>query len=456
MKTEIKKELADLRNRYEGIIHSSIDGIFIKDLSGRYLLINASAARAVGKKIKDFIGKTDFRIFPQKTAEEIARMDRKVIRAKKTFKFEERLALKNRIVYMETIKYPISDERGRPVFLCGIVRDITEWKKSEEALAERLRELSSLYQVSKDIDRIADIDELFKDVASISCRAMKGPGAFFIIWALDQNGARLIKAFRGAVSLKEAKRYLQRDGNFTTSLKIDGKKIGGFAAGYKDRKGRITREEKEFIRETSDLVSKELERRKIKEDLDRMFIEVVKSFSSALDARDKYTVDHSKRISSSARLIAERLNLNDEEKENLILGALLHDIGKIGISDSILGKPSRLTPEEFDKVKQHPLISERILKPIDALKGSLRIIRHHHERYDGLGYPDGLRGRRIPLGARILAVCDSYDAMVSERPYRSAMSIQMALEELMNQSGAQFDPQIAGIMIDLVGKGIFQ
>ncbi|GAG88025.1 unnamed protein product, partial [marine sediment metagenome] len=201
---------------------------------------------------------------------------------------------------------------------------------------------------------------------------------------------------------------------------------------------------------------KEIERRKIKNDLDRMFIEVVKSFSSALDARDHYTVDHSKRISDSCRLIAERLYVKDGEKENIVLGALLHDIGKIGISDGILGKPTALTPEEFDRVKQHPLISEEILKPIAALKGCLKIIRHHHERYDGRGYPDGLMGRRIPLGARILAVCDSYDAMISERPYRGAMSARKAVAELKKNSGTQFDPRIAGIMIRLVEKGIFR
>lgn len=329
-------------------------------------------------------------------------------------------------------------------------------KKELIKLKDRYKELSALYRVSKDIDEIDNIIRLFKDVAGISYDVMKQKDFFFIIWVFDENNRKYIKVFRGVKTQKEAKRHINLNRNFKVSLKVDGKKMGGFVAGYKKRKNKVTKEKKAFIREIAELISKEIERRKIKEDLDRMFIELVKSFSFALDARDHYTVNHSRRISNSCRLIAEKLNVKDKEKEDIVLGALLHDIGKIGISDSILGKPSRLTPDEFDKVKQHPLISESILKPIKALKGSLKIIRHHHERYDGEGYPDRLMGKKIPLGARILAVCDAYDAMISERPYRKAMSVKKALEELKKHSGTQFDPLIAKRMIDLIEKKLFR
>lgn len=331
---------------------------------------------------------------------------------------------------------------------------VIESKKG--ALEKRIRELTSLYQVSKDIDEIADLDELFRDVAAIARNALNRPDSVFIIWVFDERNKKKIKAFRGLSNSKEAQKYIRKREIFSIPLNVGGKRRGGFAAGYKGTRNAVSREEKQFVREIAELIGREVERRKIKQDLNRMFIEVVKTLSAALDARDHYTVDHSKRISESCRLISKKLNLSGREKENIAMAALLHDIGKIGISDGILAKPSGLTPEEFDKVKQHPLISEKILEPIEALKGTLRIIRHHHERYDGKGYPDGLRGRKIPAGARILAVCDSYDAMISERPYRGAMSIKKALAELSKHSGTQFDPQVAKTMISLIKKGLFR
>lgn len=444
--------MTELKHNFEDIIHSDRDGIFFKDIKGKYQLINVAAAKAVGKKVSDFIGKTDDQIFPKETAKKIIRMDKKVLKTKKTIKFEERVKVKGKQVDFETIKYPILDELGKPVFLCGIVSDVTQLKNDEEILAERMRELGALYQVSQDIDRIKNLNDLFKDVANIACFAMECSHPFFIIWLFDEKNKKQIKAFRGVENNKNAEKMMRRKNVFSVPLKVDSSKVGGFVVGYHNVLVKMSQAEKSFIKEVAALIGKEIERRKIKEDLQRLFVDMVKSFSSALDARDRYTVDHSKRMSDTTRLIAEKLRLTHKEREDIVLGSLLHDIGKIGISDKILTKPTRLTPEEFDRVKQHPLISERILKPIDALKGTLRIIRHHHERYDGKGYPDGLKGREIPIGARILTVCDAFDAMISERPYRNSLSIRKAVAELEKNAGTQFDPKVAKIMIKLVLK----
>jgi len=127
---------------------------------------------------------------------------------------------------------------------------------------------------------------------------------------------------------------------------------------------------------------------------------------------------------------------------------LIHDIGKIGINESILQKPSKLTKNEYAEVKTHPVIGENVVKHVRFLKKGLPIIRHHHERYDGKGYPDGLKGEKIPLLARIIAVADAFDAMTSDRPYRKAFSPQEAIEKLKENAGTQFDPQIVKIFID--------
>jgi len=453
-----KRNLYKLKEQYAEIIHKMIDGVFLKDVSGRYQLINSSAARVVGKKIKDFIGKRDIDIFPEEIAREFVKVDRKIFKTKKTVKFERRLVCEGKEIYLETVKYPILDYSGKPILLCGFVKDITKRKKEEKMLAKRIKELDILYKVSKilgsgNITKAKYTKRIFNNISLIFYNMLDNADFFVIVWLFGKKKERKIQALHGLRNLKEAKRYLYKDDNFSIPLKNYTKKEGAFLIGRKNHTCRISRAEKNFFNEAVELINNELERSNVKEDLNRMFINVVKSLSFALDARDHYTINHSKRISNSARLIAEKLNFKPKQKENIVLGALLHDIGKIGISDGILSKPAKLSTEEFDKIKQHPLMSERILRPITPLRGTLKIIRYHHEHYDGAGYPDGLSGAAIPIGARILAVCDAYDAMVSERPYRKAMSMDAAALELKKNSGTQFDPEIVKIMLDLLENG---
>jgi HD-GYP domain-containing protein (c-di-GMP phosphodiesterase class II) len=129
-------------------------------------------------------------------------------------------------------------------------------------------------------------------------------------------------------------------------------------------------------------------------------------------------------------------------KQNIIVAAKLHDIGKIGIKESILMKNDKLTAEENEQMQQHPIITAKILEPMDELKDVVEIVRHHHERYDGTGYPDGLKGNAIPFGARLLALVDAFDAMTSVRPYRDSLSFEEAVSQIRNNLGTQFDPQL--------------
>jgi HD-GYP domain-containing protein (c-di-GMP phosphodiesterase class II) len=144
------------------------------------------------------------------------------------------------------------------------------------------------------------------------------------------------------------------------------------------------------------------------------------------------------------------MQLSGEQRRAVKLGSILHDVGKIGIPDAILRKPGKLTDEEWQVMKTHALVGEKMLHSVDFLRPALPIIRHHHERWDGGGYPDGVAGADIPIGARIVAVCDSFDAMTSDRPYRRAMSIQDAFNELLSCAGSQFDPKCAALLVDVV------
>ncbi|MGC7880231.1 HD-GYP domain-containing protein, partial [Desulforudis sp. 1190] len=160
------------------------------------------------------------------------------------------------------------------------------------------------------------------------------------------------------------------------------------------------------------------------------------------EAKDAYTRGHSVRVAKLARACARALGLNTEEQEQVYLAALLHDVGKIGVSEDVLLKPGRLDPAEWEEVKSHPVVGARIIEPARFPTAVIAAVRHHHEDYDGGGYPDGLAGEEIPLLARVIRVADTYDAMTSARPYRQALTPQQALEELRRWAGRQFDPRV--------------
>lgn len=176
----------------------------------------------------------------------------------------------------------------------------------------------------------------------------------------------------------------------------------------------------------------------------------VVALANAIEVRDENTGRHSEEIGSYAQELALRLGLGPEEAHLVKLGAVLHDIGKIGIPDSILSKPGRLSPEETRIMRSHPDIGAEIMRGLDGLEALIPLIRHHQERYDGGGYPDGLRGEEIPLGARIIAVVDAYQAMTSDRPYRKARPPEEAVAELVRNSGTQFDPRVVSAFLKLL------
>ena len=181
-----------------------------------------------------------------------------------------------------------------------------------------------------------------------------------------------------------------------------------------------------------------------------LFEQTTEALVSAIDAKDKYTHGHSTRVANYSRKLAERAGKSQKERDEIYYAALLHDVGKIGIPESIINKTGKLTDEEYDIIKQHPVIGQEILSKI-GMSPFLRVgANYHHERYDGGGYPEGLKGEETPEIARIIAVADAYDAMTSKRSYRDPMSVEKAREEIIKGSGTQFDPVYAGIMVNLI------
>src|SRR5579872_1159970 len=184
--------------------------------------------------------------------------------------------------------------------------------------------------------------------------------------------------------------------------------------------------------------------------LRRAYVEFVESLASALDARDRYTAGHSQRVSYGACAIAEAMKFTSHRMQEIRIGALLHDIGKIGIGDSVLQKPGKLTDEEFALIQEHPTIGRRILEGVHGFHPYLPVVELHHENWDGTGYPKGLAGESVPLAARIVHVVDAYDAMTSDRPYRPGMSHTKAVGILERFAGTQFDPVVVRIFTRLM------
>lgn len=186
----------------------------------------------------------------------------------------------------------------------------------------------------------------------------------------------------------------------------------------------------------------------------KLFVSTVRSLTQALEAKDPYTSGHAQRVSEFAIILARELGVPREEWESIELSALLHDIGKIGVPEEILNKPSGVTDAEYEEIKKHPLQGVKILAPVEQMEKVLPGIVYHHERWDGTGYPRGLKGEEIPLSARIVSVTDALDAMTSTRAYRRALPDEEALRRLKEGAGTQFDPNVIAALLRAYDKGL--
>ncbi len=186
--------------------------------------------------------------------------------------------------------------------------------------------------------------------------------------------------------------------------------------------------------------------------LEKAYLDSIETLRYTVEAKDPYTKGHSDRVSSYSVLIGKYLGLSEDDLKTLRIGGLFHDIGKIGIPDSILLKDSKLTDDEYSEIKNHPSIGAHILCNAEAFQDIIPIVKHHHERFDGRGYPGKLKGEDIPYFARIAAVADTFDAMTSKRTYRDSLPLDVVKEEIEDCSGTQFDPKIAKVFLDILNN----
>lgn len=364
--------------------------------------------------------------------------------------------------------------------LCGMLRQmiqdlvtVHESKHDADDLSERLGEayetLDLLYELGRSMRSIdnpqrfvVQVCNRIKDTLGFGYVALHVGKDFQIlpaatIWEGDDGAGpesledrnRLLAAIKSHAPLTDWKdslgavvRHISNDYG-TDALIVAGDKItdGGHISSYDTK----------LIEAASSFTSTFLSNAKLFDVQKRLFVGIVESLSAAIDAKDAYTEGHSRRVAYLGEQIAKNMGLKTNEIERVHIAGLLHDVGKIGVPEAVLCKPSRLTDEEFEEIKKHPEIGYRILKDLTGLEDVLPGVLHHHERLDGRGYPHGLKGDEIPQMARILACADTFDAMSSNRAYRSAMPREKVLAELERCKGTQFDPEVvdAFLKIDL-------
>ncbi|NIM02650.1 GAF domain-containing protein [bacterium] len=236
-------------------------------------------------------------------------------------------------------------------------------------------------------------------------------------------------------------------------LKVQNRVIGVLSINNKESKQKFNEKDLRLLTILAEQSARTIENAELYKHMQDTYLGTIQTLARAIDAKDPYTKGHSDRVTRYAVKIAKEMNLSQSAIRNIEYSALIHDIGKIGIQESILTKKGGLSGTEYEIVKMHPLIGESIITPVKFLNGVAPLILYHHERFDGKGYLEGLRGEAIPLGARIISVADAFDAMTSDRPYRKALTKKRARDELEKESGKRFDPQVIEAFLRLLDRG---
>lgn len=268
------------------------------------------------------------------------------------------------------------------------------------------------------------------------------PGQGIAGWVARKGGALIID------DVMNDKRFHSGIDNFTgyetrsmVAVPVSSKeRMLGVLQAINKLEGKFTQDDQEMLEALANQVGTAIENAMLFHEQRETFLGITLGFAEALERRDEYTGGHTRRVCDYSMAIAHRIGLTPIQIEELHLSAILHDIGKIGVADRILQKPGKLELDEFKEMSSHPRIGSEILEHMKALRKMLGGVRHHHEKYDGTGYPDGKKGEEIPLSARIIAVADSFDAMTSNRSYRKSLGVDVAMKELEIYSGRQFDP----------------
>lgn len=359
-----------------------------------------------------------------------------------------------------------------------LTEDTIKQKMDSAKLTDKIRELSTHSYIYDSLEKTGESNEyIFQEMVDMAMKVADGESCSVLLYdeESDEYYPQTIKSstlksyrekiipslkaiFNEVVQKKEALLFSSSDRPEVVSpvicapLKIRNNVFGILSLSRRRSRVAFTEKDLNYILTLAKRASLNLENNILYESIYANLLDTFKSLIASIQVRDHYTEEHSRRVMNLAVKTAEAMKCSREDIESLKVACMLHDIGKIAIPDDTLLKPGKLTDEEYSVIKNHTVIGENILKPIVILDAERKIIRHHHERWDGRGYPDGLSGHDIPFLSRIISVADSFDAMTNNRPYRNAMDTEEALAELKRNSDTQFDKSIVDSFLDTLKK----
>jgi PAS domain S-box-containing protein len=436
---QAEEALRESEKKFREIFESASDAIYTVDTYGNFTSGNKMAENIIGYRREELIGKHFNTLLIKDDRQKVLDGFKQTLKGQ-SHSYSLRIRRKNGEMRTLNIHAAPLIKDGKIIGSQGIARDITEQLKLESKLKESEERFKGIFENAHDAIIVTDRDGFitlanprFFELSGFSEQDLKEIHLSQIIYPEDSDYILMYfnKAISGEIGYKRfVTRGITKDGSLR----------------YLDINANVRKKNKAII--GIQAIIRDITESKVLEDrLKENYKQLIKTIAGFLEIKDLYTEKHSRRIVEDSIYLASELNMSQEDVKNIEIGAILHDLGKIKIPGKILNKGTKFNKKEEQIMRKHSRLGEEAIKNIPEFRSASTLIRHHHERYDGKGYPDGLKGEEIPLGARIIALIDAFDAMLSDRPYRKALSLDEAKQELIRERGKQFDPHLTDMYL---------
>lgn len=490
-KKQTVEALRKSENMFRLIASNSPDVVFVQDNDLRYTWITNPASTLTPEAV---IGKTDMDLLPANESTQLTKFKKTILESGKAKRFELQLSPGGESRWYDAVYYPVYDDARQIKGLASYARDITDLKQSQKKLEQKLTLLEAFHQIDRMILSTTDLKISLETILEKLCFELNIDAA--VVFSLN--------SYMQTLEYRHGHGFRNKDIHKYSSLRV-GEGLAGQAAKdvqvasipdlskarEKFKLSRMLQGEDFVTAHAIPLVVKgqvngvlEIFQRspfmpddecldvlnmfagqtaiaisnmtlfndlqRMNSDLIQAYDETIEGWARALDLRDNETEGHSRRVTELTLKLARAAGVKEEELANIRRGALLHDIGKVGVPDAILQKPGKLTDDEWVIMRKHTTYAFELLSPITYLRPAIDIPYCHHENWDGSGYPRGLKGEQIPLAARLFAVVDIWDALRSDRPYRQGWSKEKTLEHILSLSGTELDPRIVDLFVDMI------